>query len=136
VAAFAFRHSTIVLNKQYPVTENHRFDEVVSGIYIIQNVETDRCYIGASRNVGARWASHRGEIMYYRSPEMKQDYKNNPNAFVFVLIERCTFDELADREVFWVDAHQSLDPEWGYNVKKPLYRPKRSDYTRIHTPAA
>lgn len=127
-----YSHAAIAMNKQYPVAQNNSFDESACGIYIIQNIETDRCYVGASKNVAVRWATHRKTLLDgFPVCEMQTDFAKNPANFVFVLIERCTVDELEAREVFWVNVHDALSPTWGYNSRVPYYRTKRPDFTRI-----
>lgn len=89
------------------------------GIYCIRNTIDGKRYIGKSKNIEGRWASHRNEIKnrYLRSAVNKYGIE----AFAFEIIESFDAideDMLAEREIFWMDHFHSCDRRSGYNLRR------------------
>ena len=114
------------------------------GIYKITNTVTGKFYIGSSKNIAARWASHKN-LVNRKLSQMYQDMKElGLNNFQFEVLEECTLNVLTEREQYYID---TLHPE--YNVKKAntginikqsddfneyhrLYLATQSDYNEEH----
>lgn len=85
------------------------------GIYKITNTTNNKCYIGQSRDIEARWAKHLSA--YKSSPdwELYRAFKKyGISAFKFEVIEECSIEELNEREVYWIAQYDSFYN--GYNM--------------------
>lgn len=87
-----------------------------SGVYRILNTVTSECYIGASRDIEARWDSHRRSLNKQKHHSKKlQDSWNcyGANQFLFEVIEECS-ENLREQERDWV---LKLKPR--FNTNRP-----------------
>ena len=88
----------------------------ISGVYKITNTVTGDFYIGSSKNVKDRWASHKWSSTWKKHPNsrMYQDMqKYCVDKFKFEIIEETT--ELKQREQYWMNL---LKPKYNnYNAK-------------------
>ena len=87
----------------------------MTGIYKITNTTNDKCYIGQSRDIEARWAKHLSA--YKSSPdwELYRAFKKyGISAFKFEVIEECSIEELNEREIYWIAQYDSFNN--GYNM--------------------
>lgn len=91
----------------------------IQGIYSIKNLTTGKRYIGKSQAIRNRWYQHRTDLrcnrhfnIYLQNAWNKYGEKD----FKFEVLERCTKDELKEREIYWVGVYQSLDKGKGYNL--------------------
>ena len=85
------------------------------GIYKITNTTNNKCYIGQSRDIEARWAKHLSA--YKSSPdwELYRAFKKyGISAFKFEIIEECSIEELNEREIYWIAQYDSFNN--GYNM--------------------
>lgn len=85
------------------------------GIYKITNTTNNKCYIGQSRDIEARWAKHLSA--YKSSPdwELYRAFKKyGISAFKFEVIEECSIEELNEREIYWIAQYDSFNN--GYNM--------------------
>jgi group I intron endonuclease len=85
------------------------------GIYKITNTTNNKCYIGQSRDIEARWAKHLSA--YKSSPdwELYRAFKKyGISAFKFEVIEECSIEELNEREIYWITQYDSFNN--GYNM--------------------
>ena len=75
----------------------------MSGIYKIQNSNTGKIYVGASRNIHKRWIFHRWQLKKGIHPikSLQKDWDKGHN-FDFEIIEECDADLLDEREIFWI----------------------------------
>ena len=91
----------------------------VSGIYVITNLINNKQYVGLSKDCHKRWADHYNksytsnrkddlEKALYKA--MKKYGRDN---FSFQIIEECSEDKLAEREIYWIEQLNSY--EKGYN---------------------
>lgn len=105
-----------------------------SGIYRITNTIKNKVYVGQSKNVYERRAEHFVALRRGRHPnkEMQRDWNENNRGFRFDVIELTTVDKLNEREKYWIDKLNTMEPH-GYNQawvpykrkeKKPAYRQK------------
>lgn len=85
------------------------------GIYKITNNVNNKCYIGQSRDIEARWAKHLSA--YKSSPEWelyRAFKKYGISSFSFEIIEECLIEELNEREIYWIAQYDSFNN--GYNM--------------------
>lgn len=92
-----------------------------SGIYVIENIQTNKVYIGRSKNLNKRKTEHfrmlRKSVhhnIYLQRSFNKWGRKN----FVFRLLEDCQDEYLTDREKFWLDYYYETDWKLCYNISR------------------
>lgn len=87
-----------------------------SGIYKIQNLINGKVYIGQTRNFANRWAHHRYDLnsgVATNSHLQRAWNKYGEDNFEFSVVEECDVEKLNEREVYWIDKHDSFNN--GYN---------------------
>lgn len=96
-------------------------------IYSIRHVNSDKRYIGKSKNAELRWVTHKSLL---RSETRSKDCnrhlwnavkKHGLSNFEFSLVEIFdTVDEVltTDRELYWMDFYKTCDREFGYNLRR------------------
>lgn len=88
------------------------------GIYKITNLNDEKCYVGQSRDIAARWKQHIKRGVGAETPTRNKLYPAmlsiGVENFTFEIIEECTATELNEREKYWINYFQSK--EYGYNV--------------------
>jgi len=93
----------------------------ICGIYCIENINTNKKYIGQSVNINDRWSKHKNEL---RQNSHDNDYlqkawnKYGEDNFKFYILEECNKSELDNREVYYINLYQTLDYKNGYNLKE------------------
>ena len=91
----------------------------IPGIYKILNTVNNKVYIGSSMSIFDRWKEH---IRSLRKGNHHSRHLQNAwnlygeKSFLFCIIENCDKDELLDREQFYIDAYNSADSRYGYNI--------------------
>ena len=91
------------------------------GIYCIENIDTNKKYIGQSVNIEGRWSKHKTAL---RQNSHDNDYlqkawnKYGEDNFKFYILEECDKSELDNREVYYINLYQTLDYKNGYNLKE------------------
>ena len=91
-----------------------------AGIYCIENITTNKKYIGQSIDIKNRWLHHKSEL---RNNKHDNDYLQNAwnkygeDDFKFYILEHCTIDELNDKENYYIEFCNTLDKDFGYNLK-------------------
>lgn len=87
----------------------------VAGIYKIQRIGTDQCYVGSSSWISKRWSTHRRQLnegSHHASRLLNAWAKHGQESFEFVILETCEGDvetlkvQLVEREQFWIDRLQ------------------------------
>lgn len=113
----------IELEVAYPVGTLFMMNQKISGVYIIQNVVSDRCYVGATRDVTQRWRTHYRELADNRhiNEYLQSEFTDAPDVFVFRLLEMCPVSDLRVREIHHASLHESQSQEWGYNPRPHMY---------------
>lgn len=91
-----------------------------SGIYIITNTESQKCYIGSTVGFKHRWTQHRCDLRkdQHHNPHLQSAWnKYGESAFEFIICE-CVEDEesLHIREQYWLDYHRMLTEVYNYGV--------------------
>ena len=96
----------------------HSLPDRVGVIYAIVHVASGRRYIGSTRNIGSRFASHRHILRKgtHHSPRLQAAWdEHGAEAFEWVIIE-AVFDPetLISREQHWMDHHETS--QTGFNL--------------------
>jgi len=89
------------------------YQRKVVGIYLIQHRETLRSYCGQSRDVLSRWRAHcsGGKKAVGIGAAIRDE---GVDSFIFRVLEECSVSQLNEREVFWIQHHDCVEPH-GYN---------------------
>ena len=105
-----------------------------SGIYCIENRRTNEKYIGRSKNIFKRWATHKKMLNAgkHRNRELQEAwYIDN---FSFYILELCNESAQDEREMFWISKYNTFHGA-GYNatpggndaeyIREHGFRPRR-----------
>jgi group I intron endonuclease len=96
------------------------------GIYAIEHIESGRRYVGSSINVARRLSRHVSNLNFNRhhSKHLQSAWNlYGERAFVFLLVARCSEDELLEFEQLEIDMNDSY--ENGFNCAKFSTAPMR-----------
>lgn len=88
------------------------------GIYSIRNTTSGKIYIGSSKNVYYRIAKHKHMLIKdkHDNPHLQNSFNiHGADKFEVTLVERCSEEELAEKENHWITHHDSKNREKGYN---------------------
>jgi group I intron endonuclease len=97
----------------------------MTGIYMIKNIITGKCYIGKSEtNIEDRWKRHLRDLRNdkHRNKDGKRDKlqrawnKYGEENFIFGVIEEYNIEECNEREIYWIAYYDSFYN--GYNQTK------------------
>ena len=96
--------------------------EIITGVYGIYCIPTNKWYIGASYNVKKRLKQHRSEMRncphWFCNRGMYQDVnKYGLEKFKFYILKHCSPGELKEVEQEWIDRVDSIAT--GYNSQRP-----------------
>lgn len=106
----------------------------IIGIYCIENIDTNKKYIGQSKDIEGRWYKHKNEL---RHNSHDNDYlqkawnKYGENRFEFSILEECDESELNEKEVYYIDHFNTLDYRFGYNLKEGGQSGSMTEYGKI-----
>lgn len=93
-----------------------------SCIYIIQNLDNHKTYIGSAVNVLDRWHTHRTKLRNgtHANKHLGGAWKQyGEKAFCFYILEIISDVQLlVEREQYWIDLYQANNPAYGYNLRK------------------
>jgi len=92
----------------------------VSGIYLIENLENGKLYIGQSKNVFERFKSHQRTARTkssksYKYPLYKDIRVYGIENFKLTLLERCHISKLNEREIYWIEKYKTFTNTSHYN---------------------
>ena len=104
-------------------------NQVISGIYKIENLINHKVYIGQSVNVYKRWKEHKWSAfskksMCYNYPLYRAIRKYRIENFKFEIIKE-TYD-LDYWEIFLIQIFNSMNPRYGYNIADGGYLSTRT----------
>ena len=89
------------------------------GIYKIENLKNNKIYIGSSVNLKNREYQHFWLLkknIHYNNYLQNSYNKYGKNNFSFDIIEVCLFDELIEKENFYIKKYDSNNSIFGYNL--------------------
>ena len=95
--------------------------EKICGIYMIKNLVNNKVYVGQSVDIDKRWKSHINRLNnnnHFNIYLQRAWNKYREHNFEFKIIEKCTHEELNNREIYWIDKLKSISNEYGYNNKQ------------------
>lgn len=93
------------------------------GIYCIRNLVNNKVYIGKSRNIYNRIATHINELRRRSKNENRHLihawFKYGEDNFDYYVLEYLNIDEdlLRNRELYWMQKYNSTDRKYGYNLR-------------------
>ncbi len=76
------------------------------GIYAIEQIGTERFYVGSSADIGGRWTTHRRllESGKHTNPQLRHAWaKYGATAFRLIILEECERVNLLEREQAYID---------------------------------
>lgn len=91
-----------------------------SGIYCIENIITNKKYIGQSIDVNDRWRRHISELNhnYHHNDYLQKAWnKYGKKGFKFYVLEYCDIDKLDEKEIYYINYYDTLNRNYGYNLK-------------------
>ena len=92
----------------------------ICGIYKITNQKNNMCYIGQARDIAERFKQHAKCGLGIDTPQGNKLYaamiQDGLWNFSFELLEKCTKEELNEKEKYYIKLYQSKD--FGYNMTK------------------
>ena len=92
------------------------------GIYKITHTESGISYIGQARDIKARWSDHIKHSLGIDTPVTSQLYaftrEKGIDNFTFEVLEKCSAEELNEKEKFYIDLYQTYD--FGLNGNKGI----------------
>lgn len=91
----------------------------ISGIYEISQIGRGRSYVGSANNILKRWATHKSSLNYnqHGNSFLQRTWnKYGESAFAFTVLEFCHPSKLTEREQFWIDKLQTVNP-YGFNLQ-------------------
>ena len=112
---------------------------IISGIYCIENMTTNKKYIGQSRNIDDRWYKHKNKL---RNKKHENDYlqkawnKYGEDDFKFYIIEECDIEKLDEREIYYIDFYNVLNHDYGYNMQSGGQSSCLTEYARAKLSAS
>ena len=95
-----------------------------SGIYCIENTINQKRYVGASKNIKSRLYTHKQQLKGNRhdNPHLQASFnKHGEKNFKFYTLEYTKTEDLATRELWWIEDMKTLDRSCGYNISKVPY---------------
>lgn len=101
------------------------------GIYKITNKYNHKNYIGKSKNIMQRWATHEQALLNHNhhSLKLQSDYDmyGGIEAFDFTILETCTLAELNEKEKYYIEEFDSVNN--GYNGNEQNVNIERKEIT-------
>jgi hypothetical protein len=84
-----------------------------SGIYKITHIDSGISYIGQAKDIKERWVSHVKCSLGIDTPVTSQLYaftrEKGIDNFTFEVLEKCSINELNEKEKFYIDLYQTYD---------------------------
>lgn len=85
-------------------------------IYAIENILSNKIYVGQTVDMSARWNKHKSDIGKQKLPLYFALAKYGVENFIFYMLEITTIDHVDEREVYWISYFKSVDSNFGYNI--------------------
>lgn len=95
-------------------------EEMLCGVYCIENINNGKKYIGSSIDIHKRWKSHVYELNNnkHHSFHLQRAWKKHgENSFDFYIIELCNKTDLLKTEQKYIDRFKVCDRKYGYNIE-------------------
>jgi group I intron endonuclease len=101
----------------------NKYDVNKCGIYCIRNLVNQKVYIGKSRNIYCRIASHKYNLNAKSKDENRHLiaawHKYGSKNFDYFVLEYLPLDDelVSQRELYWIQQYKSTDRNYGYNLR-------------------
>lgn len=88
---------------------------------MIKNLVNGKVYVGQSKNsngINYRLAYHKSKLRkgVHPNKHLQASYnKYGEHNFSFSIIEECDISQLNEREIYWIQFYNSLNPKYGFN---------------------
>ena len=102
----------------------------ICGVYKITNTITGDFYIGSSKNVKNRWASHKNSYTWKKCPNnplYKDMQKYGTNKFAFEVLAEVEIEHLKEAEQQFIE---TLKPTYNSNNAKGLDVERKKEYNK------
>lgn len=89
------------------------------GVYLITNWKNGKVYVGSSVNIKERWTEHKRLLNkgIHHSAHLQNAWKKfGGESFLWEVLEVMSNFTLISREQYWIDAFDSANRKYGYNV--------------------
>ena len=76
-----------------------------SGIYCIENIKNDMCYVGKAVDINKRFKEHKWALkqgIHFNSYLQRAWDKYGEESFKFYILERAAIEILCHREIHWI----------------------------------
>ena len=105
----------------------------MAGIYKITNNATGHIYVGQSQNVYEREIEHFTALRKRHHPNkmMQKEWDKSNRGFRFDVIEMCPIADLNDREKYWIDTLNTMEPNGFNQTWVPYKRKMKTKVKRI-----
>ena len=92
------------------------------GVYKITNDVNNKVYIGRTKNFNRRFSQYKSafqdrSVRHINEYLLKSMIKHGFEKFKFEILEICSFEKQPERELYWMIHYNSLDREFGYNLR-------------------
>lgn len=91
-----------------------------TGVYCIRNIRNGKRYVGsAAQGFIERWKNHRSCLsrgVHKNAHLLSAWNKYGADKFVFQILERCLPERCVEREQYWMDYFDVINPKKGYNT--------------------
>ena len=91
-----------------------------TGIYKITHIDSGISYVGQARDIKERWVTHIKCSLGIDTPVTSQLYaftrEKGIDNFTFEILEKCSANELNEKEKFYIDLYQTYD--YGLNANR------------------
>lgn len=91
-----------------------------SGVYCIENISSNKKYIGQSMDIEDRWRKHINELNHnnHHNNHLQNAWnKYGEKDFKLYVIEYCEVHELDKKEIYYINLYNTTDRKYGYNLK-------------------
>lgn len=98
-------------------------DKNKCGVYLIRNLINGKIYIGKAIDIHRRIMAHIYNLTAKRIKEENPHFiaawcKYGRLNFAYCILEECSFEQLKEKELYWIDHYKSTDSKIGYNKRR------------------
>lgn len=96
-------------------------ENIICGIYCIENLLNHKKYVGQAISIYDRWSKHKSSLKNnkHENGHLQNAWnKYGEENFNFYVLEECSAELLDEREIFYINSLNLLDDSYGYNDKE------------------